>query len=127
LENLNDSEGMNRAWENIEETIKISANESLGLYELKQYKPWLHEKCSQFSDQRKQANIQRLQDPNKCNVDNLNNVRHEACRHFRSKEKEHLKAKINELETNRTIISETCITGTSMSLKRFTSLEYTKG
>jgi len=38
LENLNDSEGMNRAWENIKETIKISAKESLGLYELKQYK-----------------------------------------------------------------------------------------
>jgi len=27
---------MNRAWENIKETIKISATESLGLYELKQ-------------------------------------------------------------------------------------------
>jgi hypothetical protein len=57
LENLNDSEDINRAWENIKETIKISAKESLGLYELKQYKPWLHEECSQFSDQRKQANM----------------------------------------------------------------------
>jgi len=50
LENLDNSEDMNRAWENIKETIKISAKESLGLYELKQYKPWLHEECSQFSD-----------------------------------------------------------------------------
>ena len=31
---------------------------------------------------------------------NLNNVRREASRHFRNKNKEHLKAKIEELETN---------------------------
>jgi len=67
--------------------------------------------------------MQWLQDPNKCNVNNLNNVKNEACRHFRNKEKEHLKAKISELETKRTIISETCIICTSMSLRRFTSLE----
>jgi hypothetical protein len=30
----------------------------------------------------------------------LNNVRHEASRHFRNKKREHLKDKINELETN---------------------------
>jgi hypothetical protein len=35
LENLIDSEDVNRAWENIKETIKISAKESLGLYKLK--------------------------------------------------------------------------------------------
>jgi leucyl aminopeptidase len=127
LENLNDSEDMNRARENIKETIKISAKESLGLHELKQYKLWLHEEFSQFSDQRKQANVQCLQDPNKRNVDNLNNVRHEACRHFRNKQKEHLKVKINEFETNRTIITETCIIGISISLRKFTSLEYNKG
>jgi hypothetical protein len=32
LENLNDSEDVNRAWENIRENIKISAKETLGLY-----------------------------------------------------------------------------------------------
>ena len=31
LENLNDSEDINRAWENISENTKISAKESLGL------------------------------------------------------------------------------------------------
>ena len=31
------------------------------------------------------------------------NVRREASRHFRNKEKEYLKAKIDELETNTTI------------------------
>ena len=39
LENLSDSEDINRAWENITENIKISAKESLGLHELKQHKP----------------------------------------------------------------------------------------
>ena len=37
-------------------------------------------------DQRKQAKIQWLQDPNQNSEDNLNNVRCEASRHFRKKE-----------------------------------------
>jgi hypothetical protein len=45
LENLNDSMYVNRAWEDIKENIKISAKESPGLYELKQYKPWFGEEC----------------------------------------------------------------------------------
>jgi len=44
--------------------------------------------------------MQWVQDPNQSNVDNLNNVRREASRHFRSKNKENLNAKIDELETN---------------------------
>jgi uncharacterized FlaG/YvyC family protein len=38
LENLNVSEDINRALENIKENIKISAQESLGLHERKQHK-----------------------------------------------------------------------------------------
>jgi hypothetical protein len=34
------------------------------------------------------------------NVDNMNNVRHDASRHFRNKKKAYLEAKIEELETN---------------------------
>jgi len=41
LENLNDSEVVNRAWENVKENIKTSAKESLGLYELRQHNQWL--------------------------------------------------------------------------------------
>jgi hypothetical protein len=100
LENLNISENINRAWENIKESIKISAQESLGLYERKQHKPWFDEECSKFLDQRKRAKMQWLQNPNQSNVDNLNNVKREASRHFRNKKKESLKAKINEFETN---------------------------
>jgi hypothetical protein len=100
LENLNVTEDISRAWENIEEGIKISAKESLGLYERKQHKPWFDEECSKFLEQRKQAKMQWLQNPNQSNVDNLNNVRREASIHFRNKKKEYLKAKIKELETN---------------------------
>jgi hypothetical protein len=39
LENLNESDDINRAWENINENIKTSSQDSLGLYELKQHKP----------------------------------------------------------------------------------------
>jgi len=35
LKNLNDSEDINRAWENINESTRNAAKESLGLYELK--------------------------------------------------------------------------------------------
>jgi hypothetical protein len=68
--------------------------------ELKQHKPWFDEECLHFLDQRKQAKMQWLQDPNQSNIDNLNNVRHEASRRFRSKKKECLRAKIDELKTN---------------------------
>jgi len=48
-----------------------------------------------------------LQNPSQTSGDNLNNVRHETSRTFRNKKREYLKEKINELETNRTKISET--------------------
>jgi hypothetical protein len=44
--------------------------------------------------------MQQLQDPTLGNVDNLNNLRCEASRHFRNKRKEYMKAKIDELKTN---------------------------
>jgi len=100
LENLSDDEDINRAWKNIKGRIKTSAKGSLGLHGLKQHKPWFDEECLGFLDQRRQAKMQRLQDQNQSNVDNLNNVRREASRHFRIKKKEYLKAKLEELETN---------------------------
>jgi len=44
--------------------------------------------------------MQWIQDPSQSNVDNLNNVRCNASRHFRNKNKAYLKAEIEELETN---------------------------
>ena len=48
LGNLSDDEDINRAWENIKENIIITAKGSLGLYELKQHKPWFDEECIFF-------------------------------------------------------------------------------
>jgi hypothetical protein len=64
LENLSDSKDINRVWEDIKENIKISTKESPGLYKLQQHKPWFDKECLCFFDQRKQAKMQRLQDPN---------------------------------------------------------------
>jgi hypothetical protein len=57
LENLNDSENINRAWENVKENIKTSLKVILGPYELKQHTPWFDKECLQFSDERKQAKM----------------------------------------------------------------------
>jgi hypothetical protein len=123
LENLNVSEGINRAWQNIKENIKISAQESLGLHERKQHKPLFDAECAEFLDKRNQAKIRWLQNPNQNNGDNLHNVIREASRCFRNKKKEYLKVKLMNLkQTVRTRISETCI-GVSMSLRRGTSIE----
>ena len=54
LENLNISEDIKRAWENIKDNTKTSAKESLDLYKLKQHKPWFNIECLCFLDQRKQ-------------------------------------------------------------------------
>jgi hypothetical protein len=87
LENLSDSENINRTWENNKNNIKISAKQSLDLCELKQHKQWSYEECLRYLDQRKHAKIQWGQSPKQSNVDNLRNVRCEASRHFRNKKK----------------------------------------
>ena len=45
LENLNVDKDVNRVWENIKETMKTSAKESLGLHEWKQHKPLFDKEC----------------------------------------------------------------------------------
>jgi len=78
-------EDVNRTWENIKENIKALAKESLELHELKQHKPWFDEEYLGFLDQRKWAKMHWKQDPSQSNAGNLNNLRHEASRHFREK------------------------------------------
>jgi hypothetical protein len=51
-------------------------------------------------DRRKLAKLQWLQDPSEANEDNMSDVRREVSRYFRNKEREHLKDRINELESN---------------------------
>jgi hypothetical protein len=94
LENLNDSENVNKVWKNMKENIQggsnmtgtncdlftnkssrsylnhlvqVSAKETLGLYRQKQHKPWFDEECSQVLSQRKHAKMQWLKDPNQSN------------------------------------------------------------
>jgi hypothetical protein len=77
------------------------SQDSLGYHRLKRNKPWFDDECSKLIDQRKQAKLQRLQNPSQINGDNLKkNLRSETSRIFRSKKREYLKDKINELETN---------------------------
>ena len=84
--NVSDGEDINRARENIKGNIKTSAKDSLGLHELKHHKPWFDEFLGFFFlDQRKQAKMQWVQYPSHSNVNNLNSVRLEASRHFRTK------------------------------------------
>jgi hypothetical protein len=100
LKDLDAEVEINGAWETIRDSIQISAKKSIGYYGLKKHKPWFDQGgCSELLDQRKQAKLQWLQDPGEINGDNMNNVRHEASRHFRKK-REYRNAKINELATN---------------------------
>jgi hypothetical protein len=69
----------------ISESIKISAKRSLDYFELKKHKPRFDEICSKLLVQRKVAKQNWLQDPSEINRDNLNNIRHEDSRYFRSK------------------------------------------
>jgi dsDNA-specific endonuclease/ATPase MutS2 len=123
LENLNDIEDLSRAWENIKEQVTTSAKGNLGLRELKQHKQRFDDECLRFLDQRKQAKMQWLQDPNDSNVVNLNNVRHEASRHFSKIKKEYLKAKIDELEINSKIKNIRDLYRGISDFKKGTSLE----
>jgi hypothetical protein len=75
LETLNDSEDINKAWENNEQNTKYSAIESLGLFELEQRNPKFDEECLGILDHRKQAKPQWLHDPNQNNIDDMNNER----------------------------------------------------
>ena len=58
LDKLNDSEGINRYWENIQENFKNSAKHSLGPCGLKHHKSWFDEEGLRFLDQRKQVKRQ---------------------------------------------------------------------
>jgi hypothetical protein len=79
------------------------------MHEMEQHKPWFDEECLGILDQRKQAKMQWIQDPSQSNVDNLNNVRRAASRHFRGK-RHILKLKLRNWKlTVRSTISVTCI------------------
>jgi hypothetical protein len=87
LEDLDAEVEINSAWKTSRENIKISAKGSLGYFEFKKQKPWFDEVCSNLLDQKKQAKLQWSQDPSEINGDNLNSVKREASRYFRTKKR----------------------------------------
>jgi hypothetical protein len=58
---------------------------------LQKHKPWFDGGCSELLYERKQVKLQWLKDPGEIKGDNLNNIRCEASRHFRNKNREFLK------------------------------------
>ena len=74
LEHLNDSEDINRAWDNIKENIKTLAKESPSLYDLMQLNRRFDEESLGFLDRRKQTKMRWLQDQKRSNVGDKNNV-----------------------------------------------------
>ncbi|KAJ4429390.1 hypothetical protein ANN_21547 [Periplaneta americana] len=91
---------INSVWKNIRDSIKIAAEQSIGYYETKEKKPWFDEDCCMVVERRKQAKLKFLQDPVEANRDNYFNGRREASRTLRSKKRDYLKEKLNEVETN---------------------------
>jgi hypothetical protein len=57
---------------------------SLSNYEIKQYKPQFAEECSRLKDQRKQAKLKWLQNPNQVNAVIQTMLKHETIRYFKN-------------------------------------------
>jgi hypothetical protein len=56
-------------------------------------------------------------------MDNLNNVRREAGRHYRNEKKEYMKAKVNKIKMNSKKKNTREFTGASITLRRITDLQ----
>ncbi|KAJ4441255.1 hypothetical protein ANN_11109 [Periplaneta americana] len=97
---------VNSVWENIRDSIKIAAEQSIGYYETKKKKPWFDEDCCMVVERRKQAKLKFLQDPVEEKRDNYFNERREASRTLRNKKRGYLKEKLNELNADDRIGAE---------------------
>jgi hypothetical protein len=100
LENLDESLDINSAGRVLEAMSRPQPKKVLGYHKLKHNKSWFDDECSKLIHQRKQAELQRLQNPSQIYGDNLQNLRRETSRIFRNKKRDYLKDKINELETS---------------------------
>lgn len=79
---LDNGGSISRAWENIRENTKISAQWNLH-YELKYCKLWIDEECSESLDQRKQAKLQWFEDPSQGDRHKLNCIKFDASIHIK--------------------------------------------
>jgi hypothetical protein len=74
LENLDKNLDILRLLQkSIRESMKISAKENQGYSWLNCNKQWFNDKCSKLTDQRKQDNLQWLQNQSQIDGDNLQN------------------------------------------------------
>ncbi|KAJ4436836.1 hypothetical protein ANN_16968 [Periplaneta americana] len=73
---------VNSVWENIRDSIKIAAEQSIGYYETKKKKPWFDEDCCMVVERRKQAKLTFLQDPVEEQRDNYFNERRKQVVHL---------------------------------------------
>jgi len=97
LDNLHDSEDIIRPWENNEEDIQVSSNDSLVCMNADSINCGLMTNVHNFRESR--LKVQWLQGPNKRNVNNLNTVRREVGKYV-GKNREYLEAEIKEPQRN---------------------------
>ncbi|PSN41362.1 hypothetical protein C0J52_19113 [Blattella germanica] len=91
---------INREWETIRDTIKLSASESKGLLKKRQSRKWFDEECVDMVHKRKLAKMNWMREPNEINSEQLRSIRRETIRFLKNKKREYLKEKINDLEIN---------------------------
>ncbi|KAJ4435014.1 hypothetical protein ANN_23587 [Periplaneta americana] len=93
---------VNSVWENIRDSIKIAAEQSIGYYETKKKKQWFDEDCCIVVERRKQAKLKFLQDPVEEKRDTVIISMKDGKQVVRLgiKKRDYLKEKLNEVETN---------------------------
>jgi hypothetical protein len=82
----------------MKDNIETSAEDCLDRHEWKQRVPWCDEERFRVLDQRKQAKIQRSQDPIQNNVDNVNNVKTPSWKTQQGNKKKYLEDKLINLK-----------------------------
>ena len=80
--------------------ICVSAAECIGYLKKRQNKKWFDEECADIVKKRKVAKMNWLHEQNEVNLGQLGSIRRESTRVLKSKKREYLRGKINDLETN---------------------------
>jgi hypothetical protein len=78
-------------WVKIRDSIKASAKEKVGVLETHRNKPWFSQGCSELANERKQAKLLWLQNPNDQTAEDFSNVKRNTCRTFKQKKRDYLK------------------------------------
>ncbi|PSN43801.1 hypothetical protein C0J52_15501 [Blattella germanica] len=82
---------INREWETIRDTIKLSASESVGHLKKRQSRKWFDEECVDMVHKRKLAKMNWMREPNEQNSEQLCSIRRETTRFLKNKQREYSK------------------------------------